>query len=345
MKFKYTPESTPQQGPWFRRNGRDMTPPQEGAVSPEGQVQPERHWGDPLPKKEKPRRKPMADRRPPRTPLQFRQSFLWQLLAVLMVLVSAAVITRLVQRVLWLTTEFKPLHLEYEKELMITYEGLVVISSLLTLLTTVSVFIFAVRRKPGGGLWLRRVLSLRRIMCHVGAWLWIILMGGAAYLVIHYRMSVSILGILGILAAAGVVLFMFQARFFRSCARVVQSLRVSFNKGYFPEEPVRCGLKLQSLVTAAFMAVPVLVVILEGMLVQAVIEAVSGVIPFVTADTIRTLLGDALTSSATSMYAVDSVRCILQAMAVLITFPLYMVYRRSCRPQKRTISFRSPNRQ
>ena len=151
----------------------------------------------------------------------FLKSPLWILTAVLLTLQAGTAIYRVVQRGVWLFTEFKPLNIAYEKAFMACYEGLVLCHMLLVLFTGITVLCFVIRKSHGNAHRLRRMLKVRRVMCHVAAWLCVVAAAGIEFLCVHYRLTVTVLGVVGIAGAALFVLYMFKARYFRSCSRLM----------------------------------------------------------------------------------------------------------------------------
>ena len=256
---------------------------------------------------------------------RFLKHPLWPALTAVLLLRGGAVLYRLFQRVLWLTTEFRPLNLPGETAFMACYEGLVLVSSLLALMTAAAVTAFVLRKSPGTARFLCRVLTLRRVCAHLAGWLCLAAAGGVCFLCVHYRLSVQIVGILGLVGAAVFVLFMFEARLFRSCRRIMVDVRVGIAHGSLARGGgVHCALALQCLVTALFRLVPVAMVLLMARL----IDAAAAALPFVTAQTLRSVLGTGFTGAG-AMYFTDGLQSALGGLACLLLIPLAPLYERA----------------
>lgn len=226
---------------------------------------------------------------------------------------------------MWLTTEFRPLRLAYEREFMIAYEGLAFIHMMAVTFTAIALICFAARRSLLTGMRLRRMLNIRRILCHFAAWISVAVAGGICFLCVHYRLTVTVLGLVGLIGAGLFVLFMFKARFFHNCDRMITDLRIAIARNnMYRGSGLYCAFFLQVMVVFLFQLVPVAMVLLEA----RILDAVATALPLVTKDTLRQLMGTGMTGAG-QMYLVDGLRSVLGGFACLMSYGLYLQYKKT----------------
>lgn len=202
---------------------------------------------------------------------------LW-LLTAMLALRGAVEGFRLAQRLLWLTAEFRPLRLPYEREFMLCHEGLMLCGAVLSVLTAFAVALFALRRSIRTLRFLRRLMSFRRVCAHLAGWLCLAGAGALCWLCSYYRLSVQLVGMVGLMGLALFVLFMFEARFFYRLRMILLDVGVGMRTGGMVGRGRWRMFPLQALVTALFRLVPVVLTACMGLL----INAVGSSLPFIT---------------------------------------------------------------
>lgn len=302
--------------------------PHHPAADPE-QKAPERLFRHvPVDRPEKPIRRRRPHRRllrPYDSPDSYMRSFLWKVLALLTLFTSVLTVILLVQRGLWLFRDFRPLRLPYERELVYGYHGLMMCSDLLSLLTAFSLWALLLKRRGRRERFLRVMLAVRRVTSHMAAWGCAAAAAGLCWLIMYYRLSVQLLGVVGAVGAALFVLFLFQARFFRHCGKAMRDMGMCIRLNRFPDDKgFRGMLMLCAMVTALFQLIPVAVVLAEGILA----ETLAAGLPWLNIRGLMASLGTGATG-AQAMYTVDGMRCVCQGCATLMAIPLYRVYRAS----------------
>ena len=244
------------------------------------------------------------------------------LLTLLLTLQAAGQTLRLVQRAVWLLTEFRPLGIALETGLMAAHETWVVLTWALSVLSAVGAVGLFLCRREGGGRLLRRVEGLRAWGCLLGAALAVGCVAGIDWACVHYRLSVAVIGWCGIVGACAVVLLLFSWRFHRNLARVLGDLMCCVRTGR-TGSAVRCSLYLQGLVAAAMQLVPLAMVLLEN----ALVAMLAANVPLLKAADWRQLLGNGL-GSVNSMYTVECLLSVLGGGVCLLCGLLYVPYRR-----------------
>ena len=254
-------------------------------------------------------------------------SALFRLLMVLLILSGGLSALRLGQRLLWLLTDFQPLGLWQEAVFLMLQEGGLALEGTLTMLTALGAVAMLTGR--GGGRLLYRLERFRGWVALVGLLLCLGVTGALLWVCVRYRMSVTVLGIVGGAGLALTLVQGFRRSLHRNVGRILADVNMSVRRGSFVlGGGVQCCLRTQCFVLLLAAAVPAVLVMLQG----AVVLWLTGFLQPVLGSDVTARLRDALTGSPTgvfSMYGVELLQSLLRMAELAVLGGLYGVYERA----------------
>ena len=246
---------------------------------------------------------------------------------ILSVLIAAVMLFRVGQRVLWLLRDFKPNGTVWEAVLLAIHESYILVSAVIAVLLAWFILRLLLGHDPGA---CHRLRALERIL----GWLQLLLAvlslgltGTLVYFSLHYRLSVQVIGWIGVLGAFVTIVFLVGWRFHRNIVRVLTETAILLRRGSFPyDEGIKSLLPLQCMVLTAVQLIPLVCALLQASLVNAAARLVTETIPILPRSALTSLLGTGLTGIG-SMYAVETIQGVLQAGVYVLCIPVYHLYR------------------
>lgn len=243
-------------------------------------------------------------------------------------------VIRALQRLQWLMVEFRPAGLPFERPLMALTEGSAFLSAALGVLLALSAVLLPIAARRGAGL-MRMTLSVHSALSLLAALGLACVTAGGAWVCVHYRLSVTLLGYTVVLGVLIVIAMLIRWRYFHNASRVAGDIAATIRRGgsFAQGRGVRCHIQTQAMLLAMITLIPVAVVLLGGAaLAWGINQMLRPVIGAVAADELLRLLSHSATSPM-AMYAVECAEGALRSLALLLTIPVYRAYMRAHREQ------------
>lgn len=255
-------------------------------------------------------------------------------LALALAGLGALSVIRALQRLQWLMVEFRPAGLPFERPLMALTEGSAFLSAALGVLLALSAVLLPIAARRGAGL-MRMTLSVHSALSLLAALGLACVTVGGAWVCVHYRLSVTLLGYTVVLGVLIVIAMLIRWRYFHNASRVAGDIAATLRRGggFAQGRGVRCRIQTQAILLAMITLIPVAVVLLGGAaLAWGINQLLRPVIGAVAADELLRLLSHSATSPM-AMYAVECAEGALRSLALLLTIPVYRAYMRAHREQ------------
>ncbi len=250
-------------------------------------------------------------------------------LAALMTISGALALVRVAQRLKWLLFDFQPLGTWQEALFLLLQEGSILLGNLLVMLSAWGAVRLFASQRPGGGRLLYRVERIRASLSLLGLLLvtavTVLLVWAAA----HYRTPATVIGIVSAVGIVAVFVLGVACRFHTNAARVLADVNASFRQGSFQMGGgVDCFLKWQCIVLMVALAVPTVLVLVEGAGVMWLIRLIEPLVGSRLAEDLQRSFTGSFTSVST-MYGMECLQYLLQIAQLALVWVLYGIYHRA----------------
>ncbi len=250
-------------------------------------------------------------------------------LAALMTISGVLALVRIAQRLKWLLFDFQPLGTWQEALFLLLQEGGILLGNLVVMFSAGGAVRLFASQQPGGGRLLYRVERIRASLSLLGLLLvtavTVLLVWAAA----HYRTPVTVIGIVSAVGIAVVFVLGVSCRFHTNVARMLADVNASFRQGSFHMGGgVDCFLKWQCIVLMIALAVPTVLVLVEGAGVMWLIGLIEPLVGRSLVEELQRAFTGGFTSVST-MYGMECLQYLLQIAQLALVWVLYGTYRRA----------------